>query len=64
VTGRRVSPLPRWAAASVASGTRRAEVPKPGREDVPRVAPTEAPPATRSRHETTGKLGHWAKECR
>jgi hypothetical protein len=57
VTERRGSPLPRWAAASAASGTSRAEAPKPGRKDVPRVAPTEAPPAappaTRSRHETT-----------
>jgi hypothetical protein len=35
------------------SGTRRAEAPRWGREDVPRVAPTVAPPATRSRHETT-----------
>jgi hypothetical protein len=46
VTGRRGSPLPRRAAASV-------EAPRPGREDVPRVAPAEALPATRSRHETT-----------
>jgi hypothetical protein len=57
VTRRRGSPLPRRAAARAASGTRRAEAPKPGREDVPRVAPAEAPPAappaTRSRHETT-----------
>jgi hypothetical protein len=52
VTGRRGSPLPRRAAASTASGTSRAEAPKPGRKDVPRVAPAEAPPATRSRHET------------
>jgi hypothetical protein len=52
VTGRRGSPLPRWAAASAASDTRRAEAPKPGREDVLRVASVEAPPATRSRHET------------
>jgi hypothetical protein len=54
VTGRRGSPLPRRAAAS---GTSRAEAPKPGRKDVRRVAPAEAPPAappaTRSRHETT-----------
>jgi hypothetical protein len=34
-------------------GISRAESPKPRREDVPRVAPAEAPPATRSRHETT-----------
>jgi hypothetical protein len=57
VTGRRGSPLPRRAATSAASRTRHAEAPKPGREDVPRVAPVEAPtaalPATRSRHETT-----------
>jgi hypothetical protein len=52
VTGRRESPLPRRAAASAASGTSRAEAPKPGRKDVPRVAPVEASPATRSRHET------------
>jgi hypothetical protein len=49
VTGRRGSPLPRWAAASAVSHARRV--------DVPRVAPAEAPPAalpaTRSRHETT-----------
>jgi hypothetical protein len=54
VTERRGSPLPRRAATS---GTSRAEAPKPGRKDVPRVAPAEAqpaaPPATRSRHETT-----------
>jgi hypothetical protein len=53
VVGRRGSPLPRQVAAS---GTSRAEAPKPGRKDVPRVAPAEAPPAvpsaTRSRHET------------
>jgi hypothetical protein len=46
------SPLPRRAAVSAASGTSRAEAPKPGRKDVPRVAPPVAPPATRSRHET------------
>jgi hypothetical protein len=50
------SPLPRRAAASVASGTSHVEAPKPGRKDVPRVVPTEVlpvvPPATRSRHET------------
>jgi hypothetical protein len=55
VTRRRGSPLPRRAAASVASGTSRVEAPKPGRKDVPRVAPAEAPLAvllaTRSRHE-------------
>jgi hypothetical protein len=53
VTGRSGSPLPRWAAASAASRARRAEAPGPGREDVPRVVPAEAPPATKSRHETT-----------
>jgi hypothetical protein len=53
VTGRRGGPLPRRAVASAASGISRAEAPKPKREDVLRVAPTEAPPATRSRHETT-----------
>jgi hypothetical protein len=56
VTGRRGSPLPRWAATSAASGTSHTEAPKPGCKDVPRVAPVEAPPAvppaTRSRHET------------
>jgi hypothetical protein len=46
-----------WEACQgAASGTSRAEAPKPGRKDVPRVAPVEAPPvalpATRSRHET------------
>jgi hypothetical protein len=30
VTGRRESPLPRWAAASAASDTSRGEAPKPG----------------------------------
>jgi hypothetical protein len=57
VTGRRGSPLPRWATASAASRARHAEALRPGREDVPRVAPVEVPPAaplaTRSRHETT-----------
>jgi hypothetical protein len=53
VTERRRSSLPRRAAASVASGTRRVEAPKPGREDVSRVAPLAAPPSTRSRYETT-----------
>jgi hypothetical protein len=57
VMGRRGSPLPRRATASVASGTSRAAEPKPGHKNVPRVAPAEAPsavpPATRSRHETT-----------
>jgi hypothetical protein len=43
VTGRRGSPLPRWAVASTASHTWRAEAPRPGHEDVPRVAPAEAP---------------------
>jgi hypothetical protein len=41
VTGRRGSPLPRWAPASAASGTSRMEAPKPGREEVPRVASAE-----------------------
>jgi hypothetical protein len=53
VTGRKESPLPRRAAASAASHARRVEAPRPGREDVPRVVTTVAPPATRSRHETT-----------
>jgi hypothetical protein len=57
VTGRRGSPLPRRAAVSATSHVRHVEAPRPGREDVPRVAPAEAPsaapPATRSRHETT-----------
>jgi hypothetical protein len=60
VTERRGSPLPRRAAASTASGTSRAEVPKLGRKDVPTVAPAEAPPAappaTRSQHETTSTI--------
>jgi hypothetical protein len=64
VTGRRGSHLPQRAAASSASGTRRAEVPRPGREDVPRVAlaeaPPPAPPATRSRHETTPAMASLA----
>jgi hypothetical protein len=51
--GKKGGPLPRRAATSAASGTRCAEAPNPGREDMPRVAPVEAPPATRSRHETT-----------
>jgi hypothetical protein len=50
------SPPPQRAAASAASDTSHAEAPKPGRNDVSRVAPAEAPaavpPATRSRHET------------
>jgi hypothetical protein len=54
--GKKGSPLPRSAAASTASRTRRAEVPKLGREDVSSVAPAEvamvASPATRSRDET------------
>jgi hypothetical protein len=57
VTGRRGSPLPRWAVTSAASQARRMEAPRPGHEDVPRVAlaeePTTAPPATRRRHEMT-----------
>jgi hypothetical protein len=56
VTGRRGSPLLRRAAANAASGTSHAEAPKPGRKDVLKVAPVDAPPAappaTRSRHET------------
>jgi hypothetical protein len=55
--GRRGSPLPRRVVASAASGTKCAKAPRPGCEDVPRVAPTEAPPtalsATRSWHEMT-----------
>jgi hypothetical protein len=39
--GKKGSPLPRRVTASAASGTRRAEAPKPEREDVPRVAPAE-----------------------
>jgi hypothetical protein len=57
VIGRRGSPLPRWAVASAVSHTRRMKAPRPGREDVPMVAPAEAPmtapSTTRSRHETT-----------
>jgi hypothetical protein len=53
VMGRRGSPLPRRAAASATSRGRRAEAPRPGREDMPSVAPVEAPPITRSQHETT-----------
>jgi hypothetical protein len=57
VTGRRESPLPRRVAASAASRARSMEAPRSGREDVSRVAPAAAPPvappATRSRHETT-----------
>jgi hypothetical protein len=56
VTGRRGSPLPRRAVASEASGTSLMEASKPGRNDVSRVAPVEAPPAAppaiRSWHET------------
>jgi hypothetical protein len=48
VTGRRESPFPQRAAASAASGTSRAKAPKPGRKDVPRVAPAEAPLAVPS----------------
>jgi hypothetical protein len=51
--GRRVSPLPRRAATSAASRVRRVEVHRPGSEDVPRVAPIEAPSSTKSRHEMT-----------
>jgi hypothetical protein len=57
VTERNESPLPRRATASAASRIRRAEAPRPGRKNVPRVAPVEAPPvalsAIRSLHETT-----------
>jgi hypothetical protein len=56
VMERRESLLPQRAVANAASGTSRAEAPKPGRKDVPKVAlveaPPAAPPATRSRHET------------
>jgi hypothetical protein len=55
--GKKGGSLPRWVAASVASHARRVEAPRPRREDVPRVAPMEAPtatlPATRSWHEMT-----------
>ncbi len=68
MTGRRGSPIPRRAAASTASGTSHAEAPKPGRKNVSRVAPTEAPsaapPARDDACHNCGKLGHWAKECR
>jgi hypothetical protein len=50
VTGRSGSPLPRWTASSAAMRARRVEVPRPGHEDMLRVAPTAAPPASRSRH--------------
>jgi hypothetical protein len=54
MTRRRGSLLPRLAATSVAS---RAETPRPGREDVPRVMPAEATrvakPANAGRHEMT-----------
>jgi hypothetical protein len=57
VTGRRGSPLPQWAAVRVASRARHVETPRPGREDVPRVVPAEAPTTvpsvTKSQHETT-----------
>jgi hypothetical protein len=57
MTEKRGSPLPRRAAASATSRARRTEAPRPEREDVPRVAPAEAPTApplaTRSWHETT-----------
>jgi hypothetical protein len=55
--GKKGESSPSMGAASAASGTRRMEAPMLGHEDVPRVAPAEAataaPPATRSRHETT-----------
>jgi hypothetical protein len=57
VTERMGSPLPRQVVASAVSRARSVEAPRSGCEDVSRVAPTEAlraaPPATRSRHETT-----------
>jgi hypothetical protein len=47
-------------AANTASHARRAEAPRPRREDKLRVVPAEAPKAmpsaTRSRHETTGVI--------
>jgi hypothetical protein len=68
VTERRESPLPRRAVASAASGTSHVEAPKPGHEDVPRVAPGGAAgnqkPARDNACHNYGKLGHWAKECR
>ena len=56
----------------MASHARRAETPRPGREDVPRVMPAEAPkaapPTGTSRHEMTPAAtvakGHWAKDYR
>jgi hypothetical protein len=57
----------------MASGTSRAEVPKPGRKDVPTVAPrggasssaaSNQKPARDNVCHNCGKLGHWAKECR
>src|SRR6185312_1096396 len=57
VTGGGGSPLPRLVAASAASRERGTEVPKPGHEGAPRVAPAEmlrAAPLTGPRwHETT-----------
>jgi hypothetical protein len=72
VTGRRGSPLPRQAAASVASWARRAEAHRPGREDVPRIAfaeasrrrPRQLEASTRRYLPQLCKHGHWAKECR
>jgi hypothetical protein len=56
VTRRRGSP-PRHVAANAASRARRVEAPRPGREDMLKVVPAEAPKAppsaTRSQHETT-----------
>jgi hypothetical protein len=57
VTIRRGSPPPRHRATNAASRARRAEAPRPGREDKLRMVPAEAPKAapstTRSRHEMT-----------
>jgi hypothetical protein len=59
---RRGSPPPGHVAANAASRARRAEVPKPGRDDKLRVVPAEAlkaaPSATRSRHVTMALMSH------